>query len=95
MKQPAVYILASQTHGTIYTGVTSNLIKRLYEHKNDLIDGFTKKYQVHRLVYFEQLDDMQNAITREKQIKSWKRQWKIELIEKSNPEWQDLYDNIV
>ena len=94
MKEPVVYILASHTCGTLYIGVTSNFQKRLYEHRNNLVDGFTKKYNTHMLVYFEQFDDMKNAILREKQLKNWKRKWKIELIEKNNPEWNDLYDDL-
>jgi putative endonuclease len=93
-KQPCVYILASRRNGTLYTGVTSDVVKRIYEHKNGLADGFTKKYHIHRLVYFELHDDMIAAITREKQIKKWDRAWKLELIEKSNPEWKDLYETI-
>ena len=93
-KHPAVYILASKRNGTIYTGVTSDLLKRIWEHKNNFIDGFTKKYQVHLLVYFELHEDMQTAITREKQIKKWNRKWKINLIEEQNPQWDDLWDNI-
>ena len=95
MRQPTVYILASQKNGTLYIGVTSDLIKRVYEHKNSLADGFTKKYKVYDLVYFEQFQDMNSAIAREKQLKAWKRQWKIELIEKSNADWQDLYGGIL
>ncbi len=95
MKQPAVYILASERNGTLYTGVTSDLIKRVYEHKNDLVEGFTKKYGVHRLVYFEQCEDMASAISREKQIKKWNRNWKLRLIEECNPEWRDLYDGLL
>lgn len=95
MKQPAVYILASKRNGTLYIGVTSNLITRIWEHKNDLADGFTKKYKVHQLVYFEQHQDMVNAITREKQLKKWNRTWKLALIEKSNPDWRDLYGEIM
>ena len=91
MKQYFVYILASKRNGTLYTGVTSNLLKRVYEHKNNLIEGFTKKYNVHTLVYYEAYNDIYDAIAREKNIKKWKRQWKIELIEKSNPKWEDLY----
>ena len=94
MKTYYVYILASQKKGTLYIGVTSNLKKRIYEHKNDLIDGFTKKYQVHRLVYCEATNDVNAAIVREKQMKKWKRQWKIELIEKDNPDWRDLYEDL-
>ena len=94
MKQPAVYILASKRNGTLYTGVTSDLIKRVYEHKNNLVEGFTKKYDVHRLVYFEPCEDMVSAIAREKQIKKWNRQWKLRLIEEQNPEWRDLYEGL-
>jgi putative endonuclease len=94
-KQPCVYILASKPNGTLYTGVSSDLVKRVYEHKNGLANGFTKKYNVHRLVYFELHEHMNAAITREKQIKKWNRAWKLELIEKSNPQWKDLYDDIV
>jgi len=90
-KQPAVYILASQRNGTLYIGVTSDLVRRVWEHRNDLVDGFTKRYGVHRLVYFEQHSDMATAIQREKQLKKWNRAWKIELIEKTNPEWLDLW----
>jgi len=90
-----VYIVASKRNGTLYTGVTSDLVKRVYEHKNGLADGFTKKYDVHRLVYFEMHEDMNAAIAREKQIKKWNRAWKLELIEKGNPAWKDLYDDIV
>ncbi len=94
-KRPCVYIVASKRNGTLYTGVTSDLVKRVYEHKNGLADGFTKKYDVHRLVYFEMHEDMNAAIAREKQIKKWNRAWKLELIEKGNPAWKDLYDDIV
>ncbi len=94
MKQPTVYILASQRNGTLYIGVTSDLIKRVWEHKSDLAEGFTKKYQVHLLVYFEQHQDMLAAITREKQLKKWNRDWKLALIEKSNPAWRDLWQDI-
>lgn len=89
-----VYIVASQRNGTLYIGVTSNLIKRIYEHKEGVIDGFTKKYKVNALVYYEQHENAEAAITREKQMKEWKRQWKLELIEKNNPEWDDLYNEI-
>jgi putative endonuclease len=94
-KQPCVYILASRRNGTLYTGVTSDLVKRVYEHRNGLADGFTKKYGIHHLVYFEMHAEMVAAITREKQIKKWNRAWKLELIEKNNPEWKDLYETIV
>lgn len=91
MKSPCVYILASQQNGTLYIGVTSDLIQRVWQHKNDLTEGFSKKYRVHNLVWYEQHADMYSAITREKQIKEWRRQWKIVLIEKTNPHWDDLY----
>lgn len=90
-----VYILASKRNGTLYIGVTSNLIKRVYEHKNNLVEGFTKRYQVHHLVYYEIYEDVRDAILREKRMKKWNRRWKIELIEKMNPEWKDLYAEIV
>lgn len=95
MKQPCVYLLASKRNGTLYVGVTSDLLKRVWEHKNDLVDGFSKKYRVHELVWFEVHEDMQAAIIREKNIKAWKRAWKIELIERANPEWIDLYNGLV
>lgn len=95
MKKYYVYILASKRNGTLYIGVTNDLMQRVYEHKNDLIDGFTKKYGVHRLVYYEQYDDVVNAIQREKRLKKWNRQWKIELIEKENLEWKDLYLQLI
>ena len=91
-KQPTVYILASHRNGTLYTGVTSNLVARVWRHKNDVVAGFTKKYGVHTLVYYERHDDMMTAINREKQIKKWKRAWKLALIEKQNPTWRDLSD---
>jgi putative endonuclease len=94
-KQPAVYILASRPNGTLYIGVTSELPKRAWEHKNDMADGFTKRYGVHRLVYYELHDDMVSAITREKQMKKWNRAWKLELIESQNPDWNDLWDGIM
>ena len=93
-KQPAVYILASKRYGTLYTGVTSNLIQRVWQHKQDLVQGFTQKYRVHRLVYFEQHATMEAAIMREKQIKKRNRAWKINLIEQENPDWLDLWDAI-
>jgi putative endonuclease len=94
MKQYYVYILASRRNGTLYIGVTSDLLKRIYEHKQNLIDGFTKKYSVHALVYYEAHNNIEEAITREKQIKKWERAWKMRLIEEMNPEWDDLYDQI-
>ena len=93
-KRPAVYILASKRNGTLYTGVTSDLPKRISEHKNDVAEGFTKRYGVHTLVYVEYLADIRAAIAREKQIKKWNRAWKVELIEKDNPEWRDLYEDL-
>ena len=95
MKQPCVYILASKRHGTLYTGVTSDLVKRVWEHKNNFVAGFTKKYGVYLLVYFEQHENMDSAITREKQIKRWNRSWKIRVIEKQNPDWKDLYNELI
>ncbi|MFQ5470323.1 MAG: GIY-YIG nuclease family protein [Gammaproteobacteria bacterium] len=95
MKRPVVYMLASKRNGTLYIGVTSDLIKRVWEHKQGLVDGFSKKYRVHRLVYFEQYEDMSTAITREKQLKKWNRAWKIKLMENENSDWRDLWDNIV
>ncbi|MBW7991414.1 MAG: GIY-YIG nuclease family protein [Planctomycetes bacterium] len=91
MGQYFVYILASKKNGTLYIGVTNNLLKRVYEHKNNLVEGFTQKYDVHNLVYYEIFRNIQDAITREKNIKKWKRKWKMELIEESNPKWEDLY----
>lgn len=93
--QAYVYLLASRKNGTLYTGVTSDLIKRVWQHKNDVVDGFSKKYNVHLLVWYEVHDEIGSAIVREKQIKEWKRLWKLELIEKSNPTWKDLYSEIV
>ena len=90
-----VYILASKLYGTLYIGVMNDLVRRVWEHKNDFVEGFTKKYGVHRLVYYEQCGDVESAITREKQMKKWKRRWKLELIEKINPSWKDLYNDIV
>ena len=95
MKQPCVYILASRRNGTLYTGVTSNLIQRIWQHKNDLVEGFTKKYGVHTLVWFEPHETMDAAIGREKAIKEWQRAWKLKLIEASNPQWRDLYEEII
>ena len=94
MKKFYVYILCSKRNGTLYTGVTSDLIKRVYEHKNNLVDGFTQKYNIHRLVWYEAHESAESAINREKQIKKWKRAWKLELIEKHNPQWNDLYGTI-
>jgi len=94
MKNYYVYILCNKRNGTLYTGVTSGLIKRLYEHKNNLVDGFTKKYNIHCLVWYEIHESAEVAISREKQIKKWDRKWKLELIEKNNPKWNDLYEDV-
>lgn len=93
--QPCVYILASKQNGTLYIGVTSDIVKRIWQHKNDLVEGFTKEHVVHDLVYYELHDTMESAITREKNIKAWKRAWKIELIEKDNLKWRDLYHGLL
>ncbi len=90
-----VYILASKRNGTLYIGVTNDLVKRVYQHKNELVDGFSKKYHIHNLVYYEQTNDIESAIKREKQLKSWRRLYKLDLIEKDNPNWIDLYDGLV
>lgn len=90
MKQYYVYILASRRNGTLYVGVTSDLLRRVSEHKSKTVDGFTKKYEVVHLVYFELSGDINTAIYREKQLKKWQRKWKLDLIEKNNPEWKDL-----
>jgi putative endonuclease len=94
-RQPCVYILASKRNGTLYTGVTSNLLKRAWEHKNRLVEGFTEKYAVRALVWYETHDTMESAIQREKNIKDWKRAWKIRVIEEMNPQWCDLYPGIL
>ncbi|MCG3201480.1 MAG: hypothetical protein NFCOHLIN_01350 [Gammaproteobacteria bacterium] len=94
-KQPAVYMLASKPWGSLYLGVTSELVKRVWEHRSDLVDGFTRRYQVHTLVWFEQHETMLSAIGREKAIKAWRRQWKLDLIRKTNPEWRDLYLDLI
>jgi putative endonuclease len=94
-KQAAVYILASEYNGTLYIGITSNLIQRIWQHRSDLVDGFTKKYTVHFLVYYELHEDMPTAILREKQLKKWNRQWKINLIKKFNPAWKDLWQELI
>ena len=93
--QPAVYILASQKNGTLYIGVTCNLVQRIWQHKNDLVEGFTKRYGIHMLVYYELHSDINSAITREKQLKKWNREWKLGLIEQNNPQWQDLWLTII
>ena len=94
-KQFYVYILASKRNGTLYTGVTSNLIQRVWQHKHDVIQGFTRKYNVKTLVYYEIHENAESALTKEKKIKRWRRAWKLDLIEDSNPEWRDLYEDIL
>ncbi|MBA3004788.1 MAG: GIY-YIG nuclease family protein [Desulfurivibrio sp.] len=94
LKQPCVYILASRRNGTLYVGVTSDLQKRVWEHKNNLVEGFTKRYGVHVLVWYELHEDMVSAIAREKAIKEWKRRWKLQVIEQVNPTWCDLYHDL-
>ncbi|MDG4866474.1 GIY-YIG nuclease family protein [Guyparkeria sp. 1SP6A2] len=95
MKQPCVYLLASRRNGTLYVGVTSDLVKRVWQHRNDLVEGFTRRYGVHTLAWYETHPTMEGAIAREKAIKKWNRAWKIRLIEAFNPDWRDLYDSIV
>ena len=94
MKNPTVYLLASQKNGTLYVGVTSDLVNRVWQHRTDEMDGFSKKYNVHLLVWYEQHPSMESAIIREKAIKKWKRAWKVVLIEESNPDWGDLWPMI-
>ena len=89
-----VYIMASKRNGTLYIGITNDLIRRAYEHRNDLVEGFTKKYGVHKLVYYGRTNDIYSTIQREKRFKKWNRQWKIGLIEKANPDWKYLYDDL-
>ena len=95
MKLPCVYLLASKRNGTLYVGVTSDLVQRVWQHKNDFVEGFTKRYGVHSLVWYETYGSMETAIAREKSIKEWKRAWKIRLIEESNPNWRDLYYDLI
>ncbi|MDO5693369.1 MAG: GIY-YIG nuclease family protein [Pseudomonadota bacterium] len=95
MKQPAVYLLASRYRGTLYVGVTSDLVQRVWQHRQGLVEGFTQRYGVHALVWFELHATMLDAITREKHIKEWKRAWKVRLIEAANPRWLDLYDTLL
>ncbi len=94
-KHPAVYILASKRNGTLYVGVTSDLVKRIWEHRNNMVEGFTKRYAVHHLVWYELHESMESAIQHEKRLKDWKRFWKLELIESANPNWEDLYHKII
>ena len=95
MKLPAVYLLVSRYRGTLYVGVTSDLVQRIWQHRQGLVEGFTQRYGVHMLVWFEQHATMLDAIAREKRIKEWKRAWKLELIETNNPRWRDLYDDLL
>ena len=94
MKSYYVYILASKPNGTLYIGITNDLMNRVFEHKNNIVDGFTKRYNVHSLVYYEQYDNIESAIIREKRLKKWNRKWKIALIERENPKWRDLYEDL-
>ncbi len=95
MKSPCVYILASKRNGTLYTGVTSNLVHRAWQHKNNFVEGFTKRHGVHALVWYESHDTMESAIMRERALKAWKRSWKLALIEETNKTWRDLYEDIL
>ena len=94
MKTPCVYFLTNRPNGVLYIGVTSNLAQRVWAHRNDLVEGFTKRYRVHNLVWYEVHESMESAIRREKAIKKWNRPWKDELVERKNPTWTDLYDEI-
>ena len=95
MKLPCVYILVSKRNGTLYIGVTSDIVRRVWQHKNDSVEGFTQRYGVHTLVWLEVHEKMESAIAREKTLKGWKRVWKLDLIERSDPTWRNLYDEIV
>ena len=94
-RQPCVYLLASKQNGTLYVGVTSDLVKRIWEHKSDLVEGFTRKHRIHTLVWYEAHETMESAIRREKVIKKWNRHWKLKMIEAENPHWRDLYDELL
>ncbi len=94
-RQPCVYLLASKQNGTLYAGVTSDLVKRIWEHKSDLVEGFTRKHRIHTLVWYEAHETMESAIRREKVIKKWNRHWKLKMIEAENPHWRDLYDELL
>ena len=94
MNEYYVYILASKQNGTLYVGITNDIVRRVFQHKNDEVGGFTANYGIHRLVWYESCLDVREAIAREKQLKKWNRKWKLALIEKSNPQWRDLYDEI-
>ncbi len=93
-KKYYIYILANERNGTLYIGVTNSLIRRIYEHKHNLVEGFTKDHNIHRLVYYEEYNQIDNAISREKQMKKWNRKWKLQIIEKDNPGWRDLYEEL-
>ena len=95
MKQPCIYIITNRHNTTLYIGVTSNLMQRIYQHKNKLVQGFSARYNLNKLVYFEQFEDMDNAIIREKRLKLWKRDWKNRLINEINPSWRDLYPDLL
>ncbi len=95
MKLYYIYILASKRNGTLYIGITNDIVKRIWEHKEKLVQGFTKKYDVDILVYFEQFTDVKDALKREKALKKWNRRWKLELIEEKNPNWNDLYNDLI
>ena len=95
MKQPCIYILTNDNNSTLYIGVTSNLVQRIYQHKSKQVKGFSSKYNLNKLVYFEQLEDMDSAILREKRLKKWNREWKNRLINELNPSWKDLYFDLV
>ena len=95
MRSYYVYMLASGMRGTLYIGVTNDLLRRVHEHKTDAVDGFTKQYGVKQLVWFDATPDIETAIAQEKRMKRWRRQWKIELVEKANPDWRDLYDDLI
>ncbi len=95
MREAYVYILTNKRYGTLYTGVTSDLVSRIWQHKSDVTDGFTKSYAVHRLIWYEQHGSIEDAIEREKNIKRWRRNWKIKLINQTNPAWRDLYKDII
>ncbi len=94
-KQYYVYLMASRKNGTLYVGVTNDLVRRTYEHRENIIEGFTKKYGVHMLVYYEVHRDVSEALLREKRIKKWERKWKLQLINEVNPKWKDLYDDLI
>jgi putative endonuclease len=94
-KQSYIYIITNTANNVLYIGVTSDLVKRIYEHKNKIIDGFSKKYNLYKLVYFECFDDINNAIAREKQLKNWHKEWKYNLINEVNKQWNDLYESII